>query len=122
MSYSITISEDGNYIILKTTGDITSSNIIPANLESHALGKKMGISKFLVDASESRNTSSISENYKFAHSDLHNFPEINKSARIAFLVSPNDHSHDFIETLTRNAGHNTTIFRDREKAVKYLLK
>ncbi|NWF88329.1 MAG: hypothetical protein HXY50_02595 [Ignavibacteriaceae bacterium] len=122
MSYTISISEDGNYIILKTVGEITSSSAIKQNLEAHDLGKKSGISKFLVDATESRNNNSVSENYKFAHSDLQMFPEISKSARVAILVSPDGHSHDFIETLMRNAGHNTTIFRDREKAINFLLK
>jgi hypothetical protein len=42
--------------------------------------------------------------------------------RVAVLVRPEDHSHDFAETVTKNAGQDITIFRDREAAINHLLK
>jgi hypothetical protein len=41
---------------------------------------------------------------------------IDKYARIATLVNPDDHSHDFIETVARNAGLNVKIFTDPDQA------
>ena len=38
------------------------------------------------------------------------------------LVSPNDKSHDFVEPVLRNAGHNVLIFNDEEKALGWLLE
>lgn len=117
----ITPSDDGKYIIINVVGDMTGQSAIQQNLEAHSLGFKLGISRYLVDVTESKNTSSISENYKFAHSDMPN-AEISRTACVAILADPKDHSHDFIETLSRNAGFNTTIFRNRELAVQHLLK
>lgn len=121
MSYSITPSEDGKYIIIKVVGDMTGQSAIEQNLEAHSLGLKLGISRYLVDVTELKNTSSISENYKFAHNDMQN-AEISRTACVVILTEPQDHSHDFIETLSRNAGFNTTIFKNRELAIQHLLK
>jgi 5-methylcytosine-specific restriction endonuclease McrBC regulatory subunit McrC len=122
MTFSIAPSDDGTYIVLKIVGNINSEIAMKHNIEAHALGNKLGITRYLVDVTESRNVASIAENYKFAHNDMKTTPGINQTARVAVLVSPTDHSHDFIETLSRNAGLNTTIFRDREKAIQHLMK
>jgi hypothetical protein len=122
MSYTITPSTGGTYIVLKIEGDITSQLAMKQNIESHALGNELGISRYLVDVIGSRNINSVTENYKFAHNDMRTTPGINKMARVAILVSPEDHSHDFIETVARNAGLDTTIFRERDLAIQHLMK
>ncbi|MBW1814413.1 MAG: hypothetical protein JRJ39_12290 [Deltaproteobacteria bacterium] len=72
------------------------------NLEAHTLGGKLGINRYLVDVTESRNTDSVMESYDFAYEDMKNTEGIDLYARVALLVSPGDHSHDFIETVTTN--------------------
>ena len=122
MNYLITPSADGNYIIMKVIGDIISDEAIKMNDEASAVGKKLGITKYLIDVTESRNVSSIYENYKFAYIDLPAKPTTDKKNRIAILIDPDDHSHDFVETVLKNAGSDSTIFRDRELAIQHLLK
>jgi len=122
MSYTIKPSEDGKYIILKHWGEITSEMAMQRNLEAHALGTKLGLTRHLVDVTEARNVDSITKTYKFAYDDMQIPPGINRTARVAVLVSPDDHSHDFVETVTRNAGLDVTLFRNREAAIKHLLK
>ena len=122
MNYLITPSEDGNYIIMKVIGDIISDEVIKMNIEATAMGKKLGITKYLIDVTESKNISPIYENYKFAYIDLPVKSKIDHKNRIAILVDPDDHSHDFVETVLKNAGSNSTIFRDRELAIQHLLK
>jgi len=39
---------------------------------------------------------------------------------VAVLVSPNDHSHDFMETVSHNAGLNVAFFADLEQAERHL--
>ena len=41
--------------------------------------------------------------------------------KIAVLVSPGDRSHDFIETLFKNAGYICTFFENRTSAMKWLI-
>jgi len=122
MSYALRVSDDGNYILLEIQGDINRQLAMQYNLAAHALGQKLGIARFLMDVTASRNVESITSKYVFAYDDMKNAPGINRMARVAVLVSPDDHSHDFIITVAQNSGLNSTLFRDREAAIEYLLK
>lgn len=79
------------------------------------------MNRYLVDVTESRNVDSDSNNYKFAYEDILINPGIDRNAHVALLVDPRDHSHDFFETVARNAGLDVTLFRDRELARRHLL-
>ena len=92
------------------------------NREAHALGQKLGITSYLVDVTEARNTDSVMDSYNFAYSDMPNAEDIDKTARVALLVNPDDTSHDFIETVARNAGLSVTKFTDRELAISFIEK
>lgn len=122
MGHSIQLSEDGTYIILKVTGEIDRKLAMQYNVEAHAFGNKLGISRYLTDLTEARNNDSVIQTYKFAYDDMKNTPSIDRSACVAVLVSPGDHSHDFIETVARNSGLDVTLFSDRSQAVQHLLR
>lgn len=122
MTYSITPSEDRKYIIIKVVGDMTADVAVNFDLEASAVGDKLGITRYLIDVTESRNVSSVYENYKFANVDLPAKLKVDIKRRIAILVDSDDHSHDFAETVLKNAGSNSTIFRDRELAIQHLMK
>jgi hypothetical protein len=121
MAHSIKLSKKKEYIILAIDGDFTGKDMMQYIVEAHALGKKKGISNFLVDVTKARNVDSVLDNYEFAHTDIRNMPGINPQARVASLVSPDDHSHDFIETVMVNVGQPIKLCRDIETAEKYLL-
>ena len=122
MTYTIRPSEDGNYIEMKVVGEITRESSLGPNLEAHALGMKLGIHRYLVDATEARNVETAVANYQFAYQDMAQTPGLDPDAIAAFVVSPEDHSHDFIETVLRNSGQSATLFRDREQAIRFLLE
>lgn len=92
------------------------------NIEAHTLGKKLEINRYLLDLREARNVDSPVNGYKFAYDDMPNEPMIDRKARVAMLVSPEDHSHDFIETVAQNTGLDVTLFRDYEQAIQHLTK
>ena len=121
MSYTISPSEDGKYIVLKYFGDVSRKLSIERVIEAHALGEKLGINSYLVDLTEARNIDSIPDLYEYAYKNTKSVSGLNLNARVAMLVDPDDHSHDFVETVLRNAGHNVVLFRDRESAIKHLL-
>jgi hypothetical protein len=120
MNYTITPSVDGKYIILTVKEEINRKTAMQQNLEAHALGRKLGINRYLVDVTEARNTDSIQDSYDFAYKDMRETEDIDRLARIAVLVSPGDHSHDFIETVSRNTGLTVEIFTDLELAKLFL--
>ncbi len=122
MSYKITVSGDKKYIVTKHWGNLTSELVMKRTQEAHALGDKLGITLHLMDVTEAKNIDTAMKSYEFAYKDLGEFPGINMNVRVAVLASPDDHSHDFIETVTRNAGQDVTLFRDPESAIQHLLQ
>ena len=122
MAYTINPSDDHTHIILIVKGDINRMTALNQNLEAHALGRKLGITRYFVDLTESRNTESVTDQYEFAYKDMRSAEGIDRHARIAVLVSADDHSHDFIETVARNSGLNFKLFADREKAMSFLME
>ncbi len=122
MTYTITPSADGKYIIVKVSGETTSQSAMKQNIEAHVLGKKLGISRYLVDATAARNLNTVTQDYLLAHEDMMKTTDVDRNARGAILVSPEDHSHDFIETMSKNAGLDTKHLRDHELAIQHLQK
>jgi hypothetical protein len=120
MKYTIRPSKDGKYIILKIVGEINSQSAMNQNLEAHAMGRELGINRYLVDVTEARNTDSAADSFNFANKDMKETEGIDVYARVATLVSPEDHSHDFIETVTRNSGLFVKIFTDPDLARQFL--
>lgn len=121
MAYTISPSEDQKYIVLKHWGKLNGKLALERVIEAHILGAKLGITRYLIDLTEARNVDTVTNSYWYAYKDMQMPPEVDKNACVAMLVSPEDRSHDFVETVLRNAGHNVTLFRERELAIKHLL-
>lgn len=121
MQHVISLSEDKNYIILKYVGEISRQPALKVTEEAHMFGSRKGIKHYLVDVTEAVNVENLLENYDFAYDDLAQ-ANIDRSACIAMLVNPDDQTHDFVETLLINAGHDVKLFRDRDTAINYLYK
>jgi hypothetical protein len=121
MVYAISPSKDQKYIVLKHWGELNGKLAMERVVEAHVLGAKLGIARYLVDLTEAKNVDTVTKSYRYAYQDTKTLPEIDKNVRVAMLVSHDDHSHDFVETVLRNAGHNVMLFRERELAIKHLL-
>lgn len=105
-----TVSSDGKYIIQKIVGDLKADLALRFNVDAHVLGREMGIKRYLIDLAECKNVASVIDTYDFAYHDMPLDPGIDRFAAVAVLVFPEDHSHDFVEVLARNAGLDVTIF------------
>ncbi|MFO7584917.1 MAG: hypothetical protein R6W69_09315 [Anaerolineales bacterium] len=116
-----TVSSDGKYIIHKIVGEIDARIASELNHDLVEMGRRYNINRYLTDLTECRNVDSLVDNYNYAYRDLPADPVIDPSARVALLVSPEDHSHDFVEVTCRNAGFDVTLFRERDAAVRHLL-
>lgn len=120
MKYSIRPSEKSDYIILTVEGDFTGKTFMKCILESHALGMEMGVHSYLADVTKARNKDSALGTYQFAYSDMKTTQGVDRLAKVAGLVSPGDHSHDFVETACHNAGMSLKLFTDAKEAIAYL--
>jgi len=117
--YTITPSESKKYLIIKVVDSMTRESGGEQMARAGIVGAEMGIRRFLVDATESRNAASALSNYKVAHSDSRD-AAVDRRARIAILVDRDDHSHDLYVTFAQTAGLDVTLFRSREDAIAHL--
>ncbi|MGD8911005.1 MAG: hypothetical protein PVF13_07355 [Chromatiales bacterium] len=120
MKYTISAAKDGDYILIVVQEVINRQIGIKVIQDSHALGDQLGIDKFLMDLTDAVNEDSTIDQYAFAHTDIPRTDGLNYFAKVAVLVDPADHSHDFIETVLRNAGFNVLLFHDRKEAMTFL--
>lgn len=121
MTKEIKVSDDGKYIIVRVNEDMTRTLAESLGLEAMHLGSTKNITKYLYDLRNSHNKETINANYIFANKDLKRL-EPNPANKIAMLTSPNDKSHDFIETVLRNAGYDVKLFILEEEAAAWLEK
>ena len=119
MTKEIKVSDNGKYIIVRVNEDMTRALAESLGLEAMHLGIKKNLNKFLYDLRNSRNKETINANYIFAKQDLKRL-DPNPTNKIAMLTSPNDKSHDFIETVLRNAGYNVKLFIVEADAIVWL--
>ncbi len=119
MTEEIKVSDNSKYIIVRVDEDMTRTLAESLGLEAMHLGIKKNLNKFLYDLRNSRNKETINANYIFAKQDLKRL-DPNPTNKIAMLTSPNDKSHDFIETVLRNAGYNVKLFIVEEEAIIWL--
>ena len=119
MTKEIKLSDSGKYILVRVNEDMTRTLAESLGLEAMHLGSKKNLNKFLYDLRNSRNKETLNSNYIFVNQDLKRL-EPNPENKIAMLTNPNDKSHDFIETVLRNAGYNVRLFIVEEEAIIWL--
>jgi hypothetical protein len=120
MEYEISIAGNKQYILITVKGEMDIDMTMRYTHESNDLGQAEGIDKFLTDLTQARNKLRVIQNYEFAYEKVAPDPHLNQNAKVALLVSPGDHSHDFVETVLINAGLNIRLFRNRQIAMDYL--
>lgn len=105
--------------MVRVEGDLNATGMRAISEAARDRSAAEGMDRFLFDLRAARNVESISASYQYAYRDMPAM-QISRSARSAVLVSPGDHSHDFMETLCRNAGYNVSIFTNANEAVAWL--
>lgn len=122
IEYSISVSDDGNYVVLKFKGEIRGVVTLHPAIQANELAMEQGIMNILVDLTEAQNKQSVLETHRYVRELVAKDPRISRGVRYAMLVRPDDHSHDFTETAAINAGFALHLFRRREQAENYLLE
>ncbi|HTY02941.1 MAG TPA: hypothetical protein VMC81_04345 [Rhodocyclaceae bacterium] len=115
----MSVSESGRHIVIKVLVPMTSELGMRAGPDAARLGAERKLSAYLFDLRDSPNVQSVIDNYEFVHKDIpkSDFP---RDSRNAFLVRPDDKSHEFISMVFANAGYMTKTFTDEASAVAWL--
>ena len=119
MNYKISVAENRRYIICRVIGPMTVDIARQFTEALDRLSRSSKIKRFLIDARNAPNISGVLHNYTFARRDMKNL-DLQRDARSAILVDPDDESHDFVETVTQNAGYNVRVFDDEAAATAWV--
>jgi hypothetical protein len=119
MDYQVSLAANGRYILIKVLVPMTSAVGVRCGTDAVSLGAENKVERFLFDLRESPNVQSVVHNYQFAHKEITSFG-FQTTSRSAFLVRPDDRSHDFIDTAFYNAGYVTKLFTDEAAAITWL--
>jgi hypothetical protein len=119
MSFSLSIPDGANFVLVCITGRVTREVALESGVAATALGNAKGLCRFLYDLRSAPNTETAASNYYFVYQDM---PErgLTRNVRVALLAAPDDHSHDFVETLMLNAGYVVSLFREEQAALEWL--
>ena len=119
MSYEISVAENDSRIVCIVSAPINREDACKFTSEMIVLAQSRGINRFLMDVRDAPNVLSVVDNYNFAQEDLAQI-DVPRGVRVAILRVADDVSHDFIETVTRNAGYSVQIFEDEADAIAWL--
>jgi hypothetical protein len=119
MPYRVEPAPSKRHIRITVNVAMTRKVAADAGEEAAALGRKMGVKRFLYDVRSAPNTETVLSNYEFANDEL---PALgfDRGARVALLVAEDDRSHDFVILAMQNAGFHSVVFSDEAEAVEWL--
>ncbi|MAR89345.1 MAG: STAS/SEC14 domain-containing protein [Pseudomonadota bacterium] len=115
MNFELSVNAAERYVEVIVRSDMTRSLATEVSQRAQQAMRQHKLAATLIDLRTSRNVEQAPQNYFFVHEDA-SMLELSQSDRIALLVAPEDHSHDFVEMVLRNAGFSVRLFRDEAAA------
>lgn len=120
MDFTITLSENGKYIIGKLFGQLNREMAQQLAKEYVKIINSTGIMRILNDVRGVTDKMGILGGYLYAYEDVISIG-LSRNIRAAIVSDENDDSHNFQETVANNAGYNVRVFHSIDQAVKWLL-
>jgi len=121
MHYTVKPSDDGKYVVVTIVGEVTTETAREYSAVANEKAAEWSLRHFLFDLRDAVNTQSTLTNYEYAYEEMPK-QQLSTTARCALLVAPEDHSHDFVELIARNAGYNVRLFRNFDQAAAWIRK
>ncbi len=118
MSHQLVYSRDKDLIELTVEGTFTMERLKRIAPEVAKLSEESGCQRILNDMSTATIDISLGEVYA-SPQEMDN-SGIRRTTRRALVVPSDFYQAGFLETVTRNRGHNLKVFRDRESALEWL--
>lgn len=119
MDFDLTLAPDRTYAVLTNYNDVTHALAIERQRAMQAFATAHGVSRFLIDTRERRFVGGTLDLYTFARSTL---PKegFDRTWKVALVTSPDDDSHDFLETASQNVGYQVMVFKNSDDAMAWL--
>lgn len=117
--YEISLLDDGAIVACRVLRPVTVELAAAFSQAMEAASEASGAERFLTDVRGAPNMSRPAENYNYAHADMAELG-LRRAVRAAVLADPEDQSHDFVETVSQNAGYDVRVFHDPTEALTWL--
>ncbi len=119
MNYEVKISEDEDFVWQIPHEDMTTQLASEIGHKAMNLARAKNINKYLVDVRGIKNIDAAFDNYDFAYNEASKVG-YQRTDRIAIVIDPDDTSHNFIETVSLNAGYHVKLFTKIQAAIDWL--
>ena len=119
MNFSILFPEGADFVSIIAHDKLDGNTQRELAQNAIELANSRGIRKFLVDVQGVKNTAATFEQYQLGYKDMEKF-FLDRRSKIAICADANDNSHDFIETVFKNAGYQCHLFNNEADAINWL--
>jgi len=119
MSYEVKVSEDEVFVWQIPHEDMTMQLACEIGHKAVHLARAENINNFLVDVRGIKNIDEPSVSYDFAYNEASKVG-YQRTDLIAIVIDPDDTSHNFIETVSLNAGYCVKMFTRIQAAMEWL--
>ena len=120
MDYEIDHIAETGIVRIKVNEPITAELVLSFTKDAINTAGQHGSLRYLVDVRRAKNVTGTCDQYSLAYEEMERLG-LDRASRIAVLISPGDTSHDFIETVFRNAGYDCQLFLEEGEADAWLM-
>ena len=119
MDFELCLATDGLHAIMTNYADVTHLSAVDRQRAMQAFSDEHKVTRFLIDTRGKRFVGGPIELHNFVRKTL---PDegYDRHWRVALVTSPDDNSHDFLETVSQNAGYHVMVFKSLERAQDWL--
>lgn len=119
MKYEVRVAKRGTYVLMRPSETTNWQDIVEHLAEAAQIAAAHNLRSFLIDVRDVASGFSTLEHYQIAHYEGRKLG-FAAGSRIAVLVSPGDHSRDFVKTVVQNAGYSCDLFEEEAAAEEWL--
>lgn len=119
MDFEASVAESGKYLTCRVFVPVSQEVAHGMAVALSQLAQQTGVDGRLIDVRGLPNVMSVITNYDLAYKDMDAW-QIDRSTKVATLVSPGDASQQFVIDAIRNAGFNLRVFHEESPAVAWL--
>ena len=119
MDFELCLAPEGDHAVLTNYADVTYSSSIQRQRAMRAFSDEHKLTRFLIDTRGRRFVGGTVELYTFVRKTLP-AEGYDRHWRVALVTSPDDNSHDFLETVCQNACYQVMVFKNLKKAQDWL--
>jgi hypothetical protein len=121
MQFDLAMAPGDTHAVVTVRCDLNHATATEYQRAMRAFAEAHAVSRFLIDTRGRRFVGTFLETYTFVRDTL---PKegFDETWTAAVVTSPDDDSHDFLETVSFNAGRQIRVFKDYEQAARWLTK